>query len=142
MKKQFHKPTEFQYTLPEDGKTILKIIEVLYPDVDVDWSKERGNLHVSIHPCYTWVDVKYKDGDFIHFSLDNHECLINGQSIFGEVTNQTYKNGKFIFKVIPHNAKLSNQISEPRKRRVDKILRDAGYKKPSFEEWWREYHTD
>lgn len=139
-----HHVTDFQQRLINDGETIVKIVQTLYPDLKINWAEERGSLKVSAHPHYTWVLIKYKDGHCVDFAIDNHEGYINGQSVTGQITSDTYKMANFPFKIIPFKtrSRCNKDISEPRKKIATKILADAGYTKPSFEEWWREYYTD
>ena len=137
-----YKPTQFQKRLMEDGKTILAIVEALYPDMDVDWDIERGNLKIEPHPHYSWLMFRYKEGNYLDFAIDNHEAKLNGISICGKITPQTYNDADFSFRVIPFRNKYSKEISETRKKRVDKILRNAGYKEPKFDEFWYYYHKD
>ena len=141
-KKYKHKETEFQKTFPYDGEAIINIIEILYPDLNINWNNERGNLIVMPHPYYTWVEVKYKDGNCISFGINNHYAEYNGEYIYGELSPEIYKKLNFKFEVIPFNTKCNENISEKRKERVHKLLKSLGYKKPSFQEWWNEYHTD
>lgn len=137
MKNTIHRKTEFQLTLVEDGKTIIDILELLFPDITIDWSTERGNLKVTAHPHYTWVEVRYKD--FIKFAIDNHACKINGQTVFGSINPARYNQANFYFDVIIFG---NNDVPEIRRERVNKLLRNAGYTKPTYKEWWNEWHTD
>lgn len=140
MKKYSHQITKFQSTLPHDGEVIIEIISLLYPDLNIDWANQRGNIKIEVHPCYTWVTVKYKD--IVNFALDNHGAKINGQSIYGKIDSTIYKRAQFYFKVLMFSDRPGHETSEIRKQRVDKLLRSKGYQKPTFEEWFNEYHTD
>lgn len=134
-----HKITEFQKNFIEDGETILKVVEALYPDVDIN-IHNRGKIKVTSHPYYTWVEIKYENwvGDnFINFAIDNHEC-----GLWGKISNEIYNKASFKFNIILFSdCKYNKSVTDVRIKRAQKILKDAGYKKPSFEEFWNEYHT-
>ena len=142
MLEEKHFPTKFQKRLMEDGKTILAIVEALYPDLDVDWDVERGNLKVTPHPHYSWLMFRYKEGNVVDFAIDNHEATMNGVPIYGSIATDVYNYLDFSFKVIPFKNKYNKGISETRKKRVGRILKDAGYLKPKFDEFWYHYHKD
>ena len=111
--------TEFQKTFVNDGKAIIEVIELLYPDMNCDWQSERGKIRITAHPYYTCVRVKYGETDFY---IDNHEARYNGSAVFGHVEPGLYKKIQFSFSVtIP--------ISDKRKQLLNKLLMSFGYKK-------------
>lgn len=142
-----HIQTVFQTRFKENGEDIrqllVKIIEVLFPDMEIDWQQERGKIEVSCHPCYTWVEVKFMG---VNFALDNHEFTADGRDVFGSgilKNPQTYVNFEQKFKVIVFKSSgYYKEVTDVRKQRAERLLKKFGFPKPTWEEYHNELNVD
>lgn len=139
--------TELQQKLSKDIETILKLIEIAYPDIDPDILQSKKD-QINTYPKYTWLCIRINR--WFEFAIDNHNASWisdDNLRVFGTIKKSDFKQMKFRFEGIffvgtQLNESLSDEQKEVRCKKFDRLMRERGYQTPSLEEFWREYHRE